>query len=1006
MIRLGLTAALAATAVLGQGQADEYRDWLNGKITEPRTAPPLFSSEQWSRLPETQSFDYGLVESNGIPTPMVNGEPLLGVSYRYCAFSLEQAEYDSRILAAAGVNILRSSVRSIAGEGGKPAAIDLWREKNAPFHRHGVGVMLDSVFGRAYIEDGLQDLYANVLGKDLPAAFVRGMRHPVGRRGRYGDFFDAEYRRAHGQVLAELLRALGPQSVVGFIYSDEPGLRWSASPPTEAAAEDFRRFLKRFYQDGTPDVDSNRDGATFNGAFGKSWHAWEEVQPFSEDEYRALGHVRGLVDVWMRTGHAQLMDTLSAECQRVLPTASVSEAYIGGQLVSLLNAMPHTKYVGFGNYDRVVRTALYTGMAHAYGKPSYTFHINRGRSDYRGARHIGVASLPFTAGQIWWHLTVGANDAAEADYGRHYSLANWWEHNDLRPANWDGATLNRLVEYDPRFLIIPQIRPFLGRFDSVPQELANGVLWIDPPCEDLVRNTHCVTEEALVLGEQELDLNRYRLVIFLSRRPAMFLETHARLREYVRRGGTALVNVNELGSGRTLFGQENARAWLNAYRPGRANRTPQAEALIYEDTFVDCTRWQADRFAHEGPCSLVSKHTRNGVGAYPYGASGGFTYRFAVPEEFAYFRIADVHTVWGETNDVKMWLSADNATWKLVHDDVPQDVSAYRFSRVFSAADELGPHRDVFIKYRFYAGNVKRQPEDNRGASLRYFRIEGLSGEDAGSLAEWAGEHGSTVTFGGGKHSFDSLEPYVLPAEGMAPHGTVTDTKGAERPFIIVVPEGKGRWIAWNSPESIITLQHGARGFDRNVFAAKWDLLDRVVRTHTEGLIEDYREPYIAQGDGCLMAATWYGGTARREHPISFASSWPQTVCYEVLDEVCEGGRHIETETGTGSFTKDLSAGARVAHLWVLKPYGRPIVLCCDGTVKHRMRIDDGTLRRRPGGGRELRFTMARKAAVSSPTPPRAARHHGKEAEWAYDERSATARITGTGDLGECVLTF
>lgn len=1006
MIRIGLCIVVAAAAVRAQEQADGYDDWLTGRITEPRTSPPLFSPQQWSRLPGARDFEYGLVERNGIATPMLNEEPLLGVSYRYCAFSFEQAEYDSRILAAAGVNILRSSVRSVAEEGGEPASIRLWREKSAPFHRHGVGVMLDSVFGRAYIDSGLQDLYANVVGQPLPPAFLRGMQHPVGRRGRYGDFFDADYRRAHGQVLAELLQALGPQPIVGFIYSDEPELRWSACPPTETASEDFRRFLKRFYQDSGPDTDSSGDGVTFNTAFGKHWRAWEDVQPFSEDEYRALGHVRALMGVWMGSGHARFMDTLSAECQRVLPTASVSEAYIGGEQVSLLNAMPHMRYVGFGNYGRIARTALYTGMAHAYGKPSYTFHINRGQSDYQGARFVGVASLPFTAGQIWWHLTVGANDAQDSDYGRRYSLANWWEHNDLHPANWGGAKLNRLVEHDPRFLIIPQIRPFLGRFDSTPQEQENGVLWIDPPCEDLVRHTHCVTEEALVLGEQELDLDRYRLVILLARRPAMFRETHARLRAYVHQGGTVLININEIGSGRTIFGQDNRSVWMEGYRTGRATVVPEAETLIYEDSFVDYKRWQADRFSHEGRCSLVSDRTKHGVGAYPYGANGSFVYRFHIPERFDHFRISDIHTVWAETNEVKLWVSPDNATWRIVHDDVPQDVSAYRFSRVFSSAKELGPDREIYLKYSFHAGNAKRHPEDNRGASLRYFKLEGLSGNDLADLPEWSGQHTSTATLGDGLYRCDKLEPYVLPAEGMTGHGTVTDTTGVERPFSIVAPEGKGRWIAWNSPESIITLGHGANGFDRDVFAAKWDLLDRVVREHTDGRIEDYREPYVVQGDGCLMAATWYGGMGLREHPVRFAAPWPKTVCYEVLDDVSEGGRYLETGTGTGEFTKDLSAGGRVAHLWALKPYARPIVLYADGTVKHRMRLDDGVLDRLAEGGSELRFTMARKAVISSPVPPRYARHQGRDAEWTYDETTGTARVTGTGDLGECVLAF
>ena len=41
----------------------------------------------------------------------------------------------------------------------------------------------------------------------------------------------------------------------------------------------------------------------------------------------------------------------------------------------------------------------------------------------------------------------------------------------------------------------------------------------------------------------------------------------------------------------------------------------------------------------------------------------------------------------------------------------------------------------------------------------------------------------------------------------------------------------------------------------------------------------------------------------------------------------------------SGWFAGDNRSGGRAAHLWVIKPYGEPILLCADGTVKHMMRI-------------------------------------------------------------------
>ena len=807
--------------------ASAHQDWLNGKVSStPKTGPPLFVQEEWSRLRDECPFKYTFVVRNGVPTPTLNGEALIGVSYRYFTFPYEQGEYDSRILRSAGVNVTRSSMRSVPAEGGEASRVAAWRRKADVFHRRGIAGLLEPG-GMNYVKDILADLYPNVLKRPLPEAFVRWRGALPGNR--YGDFFNPEYCRAHGQVLRDLMVALGPSSVVGYVYSDEPSLK-CAGPQTEAADLDWRQFLARFYQDGTPGRDTNRDGVTFNSFFERDYATWDDVGQFSKEEHASARHVEALVDSWMRYGHARFIDTLSRECQQARPEACVSEAYIGGwEQVSLLNAMPHMHYVGFGNYGRLAKTAGYVAAAHAYDRPGFTFHINKGRSDYHGARLMGVASLPFTTAQIWWHLTVGTSDRAASDWGQYYGLANWWEYNDPHPKHW-GTSPNRLVEYDPRFLIIPQIKPFMGRFDSMPREMANGVLWIEPPCDDLVRNNHVVSEEALVLGRRKLDMGRYKLAIFLKRGPAKFAETFAALRDYVRRGGTAVVNANEVGSGTTLFGQPNAQYWLKPYRIGRSKPYLSPARVLYEDRFVNTKRWEQDAISREGPCPLVTPRHRRTVGAFPDGAWGSFVYRFRIPDRFTHFRITDNHIVWGGgTNQVKMWLSSDNENWVLQHSD-PWRWGGHTFSRIYSIDESLAGRRDLFVKYHFKAGDPKRHPQDNRGAALSYFRLEALVGRNVQDIAEWQGQYHTIVELADLSFQCPRLEPFVLPGDDMNMVGRVTDEKGASRPLVIVRPEGEGRWLIWNSPESIITVAHNEHGFDANVFRAKWRLLDAVVR--------------------------------------------------------------------------------------------------------------------------------------------------------------------------------
>lgn len=988
---------LLLITISGAACADAYTDWLDGKIGPVRTGPPLFTDAEWQALPDSYPFSYQFVDHHGIPTPTVAGRFINGVDYRYNPHVLAQWEYDSRILAAAGINMLRTSMRSIPEEGGVPPTLADWRRKNDISRQLGMAALLEP--GGMYYLGILTDLYENVLRRPPPEAFSKWKDAFV--TGKYGDFFNADYRAAHGQVLADLMRALGPGAVVGYVYSDEPSLA-GVGPATAAADADWQAFLKRLYGDATPAADSNKDGVCFNAFFRKSYGSWDEVKQFTKEEYSRQIPVQALLGVWLRTGHARFIDEIHAQGEKVLPDALLSEAYVGREEVSLLNAMPHNRVIGFGNYGRIAQTAYYTAAAHAYNKPGFTYHINVPDGNYARARYMGVASLPFTAGQLWWHLTVGCNDGMPKDWGQSYCLANWWEINDPLPKNW-GGKVNRLVEYDPRFLIIPQLAPFMGKFASMPAEMANGVLWVDPPVVDLVRNNHAVTEEALVFGEQKLDLDRYKLIIFMKRGPMRFAETYGLLRDYVARGGTVLANVNDVGSGETLIGQPNSQYWLTSYEPGR--KRPRVGTLagpvIHEDRFTDTSRWQKERFSHEGPCPLVTPNPPGHIGAFPDGASGSFTYKFGLPEEFTHFRITDLHYVWGRQNQVQMWISPDNQTWALQHDDPPTDVRPYSWSKVFSIKQDLGGSRTLYVKYFFKAGDPTRSPNDNRGACLKSFKLEGLTGEDVEALSEWQGQFGTTVTLGETSLKVNRLEPYVLPGAGMTVAGEVSDEKGARRPLLIVRPEGKGKWLAWNSPEAVPGTGHGGSGFNPPEWRAQWRLLDGLIRAHSAGRIEDYETPYVLQGDGCLMAAAWDGFTAPKNHEISFTSPHPRVVAWEVLDQTTEGGPYLQVKDGRATFRKDLSRPTLSAHLWVLKPYGQPIVLSADGTLKHMMRIEDGKLT-----GNRLEFTMAERAAVSCPAPPKSARHNGQAVQVQYDAPAQVARIVGSGRLGPCILEF
>ena len=127
---------------------------------------------------------------------------------------------------------------------------------------------------------------------------------------------------------------------------------------------------------------------------------------------------------------------------------------------------------------------------------------------------------------------------------------------------------------------------------------------------------------------------------------------------------------------------------------------------------------------------------------------------------------------------------------------------------------------------------------------------------------------------------------------------------------------------------------------------------------------------------------------------------WGEFV-HEVFDDAIEVAPRLATPGRRGEVRKDLSRAGESAYLWLLKPYGQPIVLSADGTLTHMLRIDDGI--NRCG---KLFFTMAERVAVSTPIRPLGAVHNGRPVPFDFDARQCLARVRGTGRLGECELEF
>ena len=111
------------------------------------------------------------------------------------------------------------------------------------------------------------------------------------------------------------------------------------------------------------------------------------------------------------------------------------------------------------------------------------------------------------------------------------------------------------------------------------------------------------------------------------------------------------------------------------------------------------------------------------LGAYPYHASGTVIYKLSYPFALDTVRISDQHTQWHEDDRVKLWASADGQSWILCYENGEQSqVVAYSVT----SRKSFQGKREVWLKYELSAGDPNRAPDDNRGASLRGFRVQAV----------------------------------------------------------------------------------------------------------------------------------------------------------------------------------------------------------------------------------------------------------------------------------------
>jgi hypothetical protein len=243
---------------------------------------------------------------------------------------------------------------------------------------------------------------------------------------------------------------------------------------------------------------------------------------------------------------------------------------------------------------------------------------------------------------------------------------------------------------------------------------------------------------------------------------------------------------------------------------------------------------------------------------------------------------------------------------------------------------------------------------------------------------------------GGERRRLQDLET-VLPAE----RGEVI-SGGARYPLVFVRREGKGKWVLINLAP-IFRMGEPFGDWEPLRHTARFRLLRAIVEKYA-GVRLPYRfEMQTYQGLDCALAI-WEpapeGDVEGDGARVQVTTRHRRVVAFEAFEHRMYGGRSLAARAGRVQIPADMGPGR--AKLWVVKPYGKPVVLMTDGTLPHRARLDDGRV-----DGRALTFRFAERAYISSPMRPARVLIDGNPAPFAYDEATGLLTIERTGMAAE-----
>ena len=933
--------------------------------SEKRTSEgdePDFTDEElaYARNVYQAEVQFKMVNKFGLEIPYINGRGIWGIHGH------------AGIVPIQGINCFHgrpldvSLIRKYAKQGVAYDAI-VWMGPGALQH------ILGDDFKKMHIPGDMHRYKsAKVGGKETTWAFGKG---PT----RYGvNIFNS----GAVDVVCAAAKKLVSQ------YKDEPVIMYGMPSGEnsfpgygsydEYSRRDWQAFCQQLFGDQTPNIDTNGDGATYNSAYAKEFSSWQEVDRFTTDDFDKNPRTLVLNNLWKCTGQPRYFESIAAAMHEVKP-GLISWPGIGTEMLdfprgvdmSLSLASSEVKVVRVDSYG-VEEALLMAAFTHPFRKAILNVETAvQSKNDYVGMKDLAVSALPYIQGFIWIGYRTPSKD--ENDF---------WSQVALIRERGHGGVIKR---YDSRFRLIPRLAPFIGHIYQPPDD---EILWLNSAIDDqwpmqalplptrMIFNAHAASDILLMLKPEYLNLDRYKVIIYRSEAASCISrDIYERLRDYVRKGGVVVVNAYVIARHNTLRGLDNKQDWWRELKLRRGEADTIKLYRGWPEQVVSASPSYRYHVTHR---ALAKKR---GYADAQWTDYSWFVHKFELPESVDGIKISDVHTAWGAQIEIRMWTSPDGEEWTLRYDE-PEKYQHIKYQGILDIEKDLGGQRTLFVKYELDARHGNSGFGDIRGD----FRVDGVKGQ----VFDPTGT--TSVLYDHKRCEYASRYPCLEPADAsITTEGEVVDSTGETYPLLMIRKEGKGKWLLVNLPE--IFKAYEPFKLDKTDWEKRFGLLSDIVRTHSGKTLPDYMDIHSTKGEGFIVG--WRPSDVKgRTTLIKVTSDYPKTVVFEIFDKKTVDGKPcLESRHGYLEFQADFTSAA--SHLWVTKPYGQPIVLYTDGTLRNQGRIDDGEFKQN-----ELRFAFTNEAYVSSPKRPERAIVDGNEISFSYDETSHLVMLKHSGTLG------